>query len=163
MSILQLLTNEPLDVLKRFFIATLIILAVFFALVVRIWYLQIARGSYFKQLSERNRIRVLDVPPSRGVIFDRNGIMLVSSRPSFNLYVIPDDVQDWGVLKNRLSRLLKMEAEEIEQRYSESKVGPLKPVPIKLDISRDELGLLETFKYRLPGIYIEVSPQRDYP
>ena len=163
MSIFQLLTNEPLDVLKRFFIATLIILAVFFALVVRIWYLQIAKGSYFKQLSEKNRIRVLDVPPSRGIIFDRNGIMLVSSRPSFNLYVIPDDVQDWGVLKNRLSRLLKMEAEEIEQRYSDSKVGPLKPVPIKLDISRDELGLLETYKYLLPGIYIEVSPQRDYP
>jgi penicillin-binding protein 2 len=110
--------------LKRFFIATLIILAVFFALVVRIWYLQIAKGSYFKQLSEKNRVRVLDVPPSRGIIFDRNGIMLVSSRPSFNLYVIPDDVQDWGVLKNRLSRLLKMEAEEIEQRYSDSKVGP---------------------------------------
>ena len=163
MSILQLLTNEPLDVLKRFFIATLIILAVFFALVVRIWYLQIAKGSYFKQLSEKNRIRVLDVPPSRGIIFDRNGMMLVSSRPSFNLYVIPDDVQDWGVLKNRLSRLLKMEAEEIEQRYSDSKVGPLKPVPIKLDISRDELGLLETYKYLLPGIYIEVSPQRNYP
>ena len=163
MSILQLLNNEPFDVLKRFFIASLIILAVFFALVVRIWYLQIAKGSYFKQLSEKNRIRVLDVPPSRGIIFDRNGIMLVSSRPSFNLYVIPDDVQDWGVLKNRLSRLLKMEAEEIEQRYSDSKVGPLKPVPIKLDISRDELGLLETYKYLLPGIYIEVSPQRDYP
>ena len=163
MSIFQLLTNEPVDVLKRFFIATLIILAVFFALVVRIWYLQIAKGSYFKQLSEKNRIRVLDVPPSRGIIFDRNGIMLVSSRPSFNLYVIPDDVQDWGALKNRLSRLLKMEAEDIEQRYSDSKVGPLKPVPIKLDISRDELGLLETYKYLLPGIYIEVSPQRDYP
>ncbi|RPH85881.1 MAG: penicillin-binding protein 2, partial [Desulfobacteraceae bacterium] len=163
MSIFQLLTNEPLDVLKRFFIATLIILAVFFALVVRIWYLQIAKGSYFKQLSEKNRIRVLDVPPSRGIIFDRNGIMLVSSRPSFNLYVIPDDVQDWGVLKDRLSRMLKMEAEDIEQRYSDSKVGPLKPVPIKLDISRDELGLLETYKYLLPGIYIEVSPQRDYP
>jgi penicillin-binding protein 2 len=163
MSIFKLLTNEPLDVLKRFFIATLIILAVFFALVVRIWYLQIAKGSYFKQLSENNRIRVLDVPPSRGIIFDRNGIMLVSSRPSFNLYVIPDDVQDWEVLKNRLRHLLNMEAEEIEQRYTDSKVGPLKPVPIKLDITRDELGLLETYKYLLPGIYIEVSPQRSYP
>jgi penicillin-binding protein 2 len=163
MSLYKPLTNEPLDVLKRFLVATLIILTVFFALVVRFWYLQIAKGSYFKQLSEKNRVRVLDVPPSRGIIFDRNGIMLVSSRPSFNLYVIPDDVQDWEGLKNRLSRLLKMEPEEIEQRYSDRKVGPLKPIPIKLDISRDELGLLETFKFLLTGIYIEVSPQRDYP
>ena len=105
-------------------IATLIILAVFFALVVRFWYLQIAKGSYFKQLSENNRIRVLDMPPARGIIFDRHGIMLVSSRPSFNLYVIPDDVQDWDLLKNRLSRLLNMEPEEIEQRSPTERSDP---------------------------------------
>ncbi|MBI5582989.1 MAG: penicillin-binding protein 2 [Deltaproteobacteria bacterium] len=163
MSILNLFTNEPTDILKRFFWATMIILAVFFALVARFWYLQIARGEHFRQLSENNRIRVLDIPPSRGIIFDRNGLMLVSSRPAFNLYVIPDDVQDWKVLKNRLSKLLDLEPDQLEQRYTDSRSGPLKPIPLKLDLSRDELGLLETYKYMLQGIYIEVSPQRDYP
>jgi penicillin-binding protein 2 len=163
MSFLNLFTGEPTDLLKRFFWATMVITAVFFALVVRFWYLQIARGEHFRQLSENNRVRVLDIPPSRGIIFDRNGMMLVSSRPAFNLYVIPDDVQDWKVLKGRLSKLLELDPEQLEQRYGDSRSGPLKPIPLKLDLSRDELGLLETYKYLLPGIYIEVSPQRNYP
>ena len=100
--------NEPADLIEQFLIATFVIRAIFFGLVARFWYLQIARASHFKELSENNRIRVLDMPPARGIIFDRQGIMLVSSRPSFNLYVIPDDVQDWDLLKEQLSRLLHM-------------------------------------------------------
>lgn len=163
MSLLSLFTNEPTDLLKRFFWATMIILAAFFALVARFWYLQIAKGEHFRQLSENNRVRVLDVPPSRGIIFDRNGVMLVSSRPSFNLYAIPDDIQDWKTLKIRLSRLLTLDPDHLEERYQDNRSGPLKPIPLKLDLTRDEMGLLETYKYLLPGIYIEVSPQRDYP
>ena len=163
MSLSNLFAAEPTDFLRRFFWATMIVIGVFFALVAHFWYLQIAKGDHFRQLSENNRIRVLDVPPSRGIIFDRNGVMLVSARPSFNLFVIPDDIQDWKELKSRLSRLLDVEPDQIEQRYSESRSGSLKPIPIKMDLSRDELGLLETYKYLLPGIYVEVSPQRNYP
>ena len=163
MSLANFFTDEPTDLQKRLFWVTLIILGVFFALVVRFWYLQIAQGKYFRQLSEKNRIRVLDISPSRGIIFDRHGVMMVSSRPSFNLYVIPDDIQDWKELKGRLSRLLHLDPDQMEQRFSDSRSGLLKPIPLKLDLNRDELGLLETYKYLLPGIYIEVSPQRNYP
>jgi len=155
--------NEPTDLIKQFLIATFVILAIFFGLVARFWYLQIARASHFKELSENNRIRVLDMPPARGIIFDRQGIMLVSSRPSFNLYVIPDDVQDWDLLKEQLSRLLHMEKDQIEERLSQKKAGPVHPLPIKLDITQDEVGLIETYRYLMPGIYLEVSPQRNYP
>ena len=155
--------NEPADLIKQFLIATFVILAIFFGLVARFRYLQIARASHFKELSENNRIRVLDMPPARGIIFDRQGIMLVSSRPSFNLYVIPDDVQDWDLLKEQLSRLLHMEKDQIEERLSQKKAGPVHPLPIKLDITRDEVGLIETYRYLMPGIYLEVSPQRNYP
>jgi len=155
--------NEPADLIKQFLVATFVILAIFFGLVARFWYLQIARASHFKELSENNRIRVLDMPPARGIIFDRQGIMLVSSRPSFNLYVIPDDVQDWDLLKEQLSRLLHMEKDQIEERLSQKKAGPVHPLPIKLDITQDEVGLTETYHYLMPGIYLEVSPQRNYP
>ncbi len=155
--------NEPADLIKQFLIATFVILAIFFGLVARFWYLQIARASHFKELSENNRIRVLDMPPARGIIFDRQGIMLVSSRPSFNLYVIPDDVQDWDLLKEQLSRLLHMEKDQIEERLAQKKAGPIHPLPIKLDITQDEVGLIETYRYLMPGIYLEVSPQRNYP
>jgi penicillin-binding protein 2 len=155
--------NEPADLVKQFLLATIIILAIFSGLVARFWYLQIAKGNYFKELSENNRIRVLDIPPARGILFDRQGLMLVNSRPAFNLYIIPDDVQDWELLRVQLSKLLNLDEEQIEERLSQKKASPLHPIPIKLDITPDELGLVETYKYLIPGIYLEVSPQRNYP
>jgi penicillin-binding protein 2 len=155
--------EEPTDLPRQFFIALCVILAIFFGLAVRLWYLQIAKASYFKELSENNRTRVLSIPPSRGIIFDRQGTMLVNSRTSFNLYVIPDDVQNWDILKEQLCKLLDMEPEQVEQRLAQKKESPIHPIPIKLDLTPDELGQLETFKYLMPGLYIEVSPQRNYP
>jgi penicillin-binding protein 2 len=164
MSQLNLLQKEEqTDPQRQFFTAAFVILAIFFGLAGRFWYLQIVKGPYFKKLSENNRTRVLDIPPSRGTIFDRNGIMLVNSRPSFNLYVIPDEVKNWDVLKEQLCKLLNMDQEQVEQRLAQKKASPIHPIPIKLDIDQDELGLVETFKYLIPGIYLEVSPQRNYP
>jgi len=155
--------DEPADLQRQFYVATIIILAIFFGLVSRFWYLQIAKATYFKRLSENNRIRVLDISPARGIIYDRQGVMLVNSRTSFNLYVIPDDVQNWDLLKVQLCKMLHMDQEDIEQRLAQKKDGSIHPIPIKLDITQDELGLIESFKYLMPGVYIEVSPQRNYP
>ena len=155
--------KEPVDLQRQFLITTVVILALFFGLAGRFWYLQIAKSALFKKMSENNRIRVFDIPPSRGIIFDRRGVVMVDSRHSINLYVIPDDVQNWDVLKGQLSRLLDMDQSQIEHRLAQKKASPIHPIPIKLDISPDELGRIETFKYLMPGVYIEVSPQRNYP
>ena len=155
--------KEPADLQRQFWITTVVILLIFTCLAGRFWYLQIFKGAYFKKMSENNRIRVLAIPPSRGIIFDRRGTALVNSRHSFNLYIIPDDVQNWDVLKKQLGSLLAMDRDQIEQRLAQKKVSPIHPIPIKLDLSQDELGKVETFKYLIPGVYIEVSPQRNYP
>lgn len=144
-------------------LATFIVLTLFFGLAARFWYLQITKSNQFRQLSENNRIRIFTIPPARGILYDRQGVMLVNSRPSFNLYIIPDDVKDWDSLKKQLGILLEIDQEEIELRLSQKKGSPLHPLPIKLDITQDELGLVESYKYLMPGVYIEVSPQRNYP
>jgi penicillin-binding protein 2 len=155
--------KEPTDLPRQFSIALWIVIAVFFGLASRLWYLQIARAPHFKALSENNRTRVLSIPAPRGVIFDRQGIMLVNSHPAFNLYVIPDDVQNWDILKDQLGQLLDMDREYIEHRLEQKKESPNHPIPIKLELSQEELGRLETFKYLIPGVYIQISPRRNYP
>jgi penicillin-binding protein 2 len=155
--------KEPTDLPRQFSIALWIVIAVFFGIAARLWFLQIVKAPYFKDLSEHNRTRVLSIPASRGAIFDRQGIMLVNSNPSFDLYIIPDDVQNWDILKDQLGRILDMDPESIKQRLDQKKDNPNYPIPIKLDISQEELGLLETFKYLIPGVYIQVSPRRNYP
>ena len=151
------------DLPRQFSITTIIILVIFLGLLGRFWYLQVVKAHYFKKLSENNRTRVFDISPARGIIFDRHGTQLVNSRHSFNLYVIPDDVQNWDLLKAQLCKLLDMDHEQMEQRLSQKKTSPTYPIPIKLDMTQDELGKVETFKYLMPGIYVEVSPQRNYP
>jgi penicillin-binding protein 2 len=155
--------EEPADLPRQFFVATFIILAVFFGLVARFWYLQIAKATYFKHLSENNHIRILDIPAARGTIYDRNGVMMVNSRPSFNLYVIPDEVKNWDILKIQLTKLLDMDEEQIKERLKQKQISPIHPIPIKLDLTQDELGRVESFKYMVPGVYIDVSPRRNYP
>jgi penicillin-binding protein 2 len=155
--------EEPTDLPRHFFIAMCVIVAIFFGLASRLWYLQIAKATYFKELSENNRIRVLSIPSARGTIFDRQGVNMVNSRPSFNLYIISDDVQNWEILKEQLCKLLDMDREQVEQRLAQKKNNTIHPIPIKLDITQDELGRLESFKYLAPGVYIQVSPQRKYP
>jgi cell division protein FtsI/penicillin-binding protein 2 len=65
--------KEPADLQRQFWIATVVILLIFFGLAGRFWYLQIFKASYFKKMSENNRIRVFDIRPARGIIFDRRG------------------------------------------------------------------------------------------
>src|SRR5881396_72393 len=68
------------------------VVVVAFALVgVRLWYLQIERGAQMRYYSEKNRIRLVRVPAPRGVVYDRNGEILVDNRPSFDVVFVPED------------------------------------------------------------------------
>jgi len=73
---------------------TLVVLAVFGVLVLRFWFLQVVNGSVYRTKSENNRIHLQDISPFRGMILDRNGATLVDNRPSYDLYVVPEEVQD---------------------------------------------------------------------
>ncbi|MFO7987425.1 MAG: penicillin-binding protein 2 [Desulfatiglandaceae bacterium] len=144
-------------------IAAFCILVAFGILIMRLWYLQIVNGSTYRSRSEYNRIRLEDVAPFRGVIFDRNGETLVKNRPSYNLYVIPEEVQDKTLLLKRLEILGGIDPKMAEKRL---KVGakkyPFKPVCLKTDISRDRLARIESHLYDLAGVMIKVKPQRHY-
>ncbi len=142
---------------------TLFVLIIFSVLILRLWYLQILNGPGYRARSELNRIRLLDIPPFRGMIMDRNGKVLVDNRPAYNLYVVPEDVQDSEQLAENLCRLVGLNLEKLKQELKKASRGrPFIPVCIKQDISRNELGRIETHRFNLPGVFIKVEPQRNY-
>ncbi len=142
---------------------TLVVLAVFGVLVLRLWFLQVVNGSVYRTKSESNRIRLQDISPFRGMILDRNGATLVDNRPSYDLYVIPEEVQDLEELLERLSRLAGLGAEEAKKKLGGTSLRyPFRPVCIKKDLSRDALAKVETHRFNLPGVIIKVVPQRHY-
>ena len=147
---------------KQLRIAILFILLVFGLLVLRLWFLQVVHGPVYRAKSEHNRIRLNDIPPFRGMILDRNGDILVDNRPSYDLYIIPEEVQDRSALLERLGRFCNIEREAIVCMLDRIGGYPFKPVCLKKDISRDELAAIESHRFDLPGVMIHVSPQRHY-
>ncbi len=146
--------------LKR---ATILVLVAFGILVLRLWFLQVLNGPLYRTKSENNRFQLEDIPPFRGIIYDRKGEVLVGNRPSYNLYVVPEGVQDRAGLVSNLKRMVGLDPALVEQRLDQtSRSYPFRPVCLKKDISRDELAIIETHRFNLPGVVIKVKPQRHY-
>jgi len=139
-----------------------VILAIFafLCLWMRVWYLQILKGQHFQELSEHNRVRMVSLPADRGTIKDRNGETLVSIRPSFNLYVTPEDASNLPETLTWLKEMTDFDQEQVYQKIKESR--SFKQVLIKRDVERKTVAIVEENKMRLPGIEIKVEPLRNY-
>jgi penicillin-binding protein 2 len=143
--------------------AALVVGLAFVIILGRLWYLQLLRGEHFRKLSENNRIRLVDLAPTRGLIFDVKGRLLADNRPAFNLAVVPEDVSDWKVLTKRLHSLVGITPEEIKKaRRAARGQPPFKPIRLRSHLNRHELALLETFRYELPGVKVMVRYRRAY-
>lgn len=152
------------DFRNRLVIATIILGIAFLGLVSRLWFLQVLKGDEFEAFSRDNRIRIERVPASRGRILDRYGRELVVNRPSFDIYVLPKDVEDFSSLSVNLSRVLREDPNKIEQKIVQaSKKNRFKSVLVAQDIDRDQLAYIEARRTSLPGLIIEVNNLRQYP
>lgn len=142
---------------------TLIVMVSFACLIMRLWVLQIVNGPIYRTQSENNRIHLQNIPPFRGMVLDRNGALLVDNRPSYNLYIIPEQIQNRDQLLKSLKLLVGLNQDGVKKRLiSAPHKYPFKPILIKRNLSRDELAIIETNLFNLPGVMIEVKPQRHY-
>lgn len=142
----------------------LILIITMVVLSLRLWDLQIMRGNEMRRLSEQNRIRVKKVIAPRGVIFDKQGRVLADTRPSFNLYITPEDIKDFSQTVDGLAKLLTIEREDILDKLKmASGFPPSFPVKIKSDVNKDELAKVEAHRVYLPGVNIQIEPKRNYP
>jgi len=140
---------------------TFFVVIVFGVLFVRLWSLQIIKGPKYRIQSENNRIDLRDILPFRGLIFDRNGQLLVDNRPSFILGVIPEDTKNLDSLTEDLRRLIEIDSVMVKGKIKKAlKWNPFNPVHIKKGLTRDELARIETNSLSMPGVIIEVKPER---
>ncbi|MBN2032290.1 MAG: penicillin-binding protein 2 [Deltaproteobacteria bacterium] len=147
----------------RLKIFVIIAAAAFGVLILRLWLLQVVHGPEYRVKSENNRIQLQDIPPFRGMIFDRNGELLVDNRPSFDLFLIPEDIQNRKNLAESIHRLISLDPGYVIEKLKEgsSQYG-FRPIPIKRNLSRDEVAVLEASFFNLPGAAIQVKPRRFY-
>ena len=137
--------------------------AAFFFIVLRLWYLQVIKGNELHRLSENNRVRLRENPADRGMLLDRKGRILVHSRPSFEVSLVPEDVRGNPEVLQQVAELLQMDRGDIVEKLKGVKNRPpFRPVKIKSDIAWDELALLEGNRVHLPGLITDVRSTRAY-
>ena len=151
-------TNDAIK--KKIRVFAILVIFVFICLSMRIWYLQILKWQYLTGLSENNRVRMVSLPAYRGTIKDRNGQTLVSIRPSFNLYITPEDAGDSVSSLDLLAEKIKFKRGKLKKSIGREK--SFKDILIKTDISREEVAFIEENNMRLPGIKIKAEPLRNY-
>ena len=141
----------------------LCVLAVFTVLFIRLFILQVIKGEEFSRLSENNSIRLQSIDPPRGMIFDRNGVMVVDNRPSFEIGIIPKDARPVEDTLQNLIRYIDIPMDQLKRKISKARgIRLYQPIGLKQDIGRNALAVVEAHKYDLPGIIVNMNPRRRY-
>ncbi len=134
----------------------------FLVLLGQLWYLQVLEGARLRELSEKNRIRVRLAAAPRGVLFDRNGIPLVDNRPAFTLSLIPREMENRQTVLARLAVLLNIPSADLAETLERVAPDSFMPVRVRRGLTLEEVTRVEEWKLELPGVVVEVEPQRAY-
>ena len=154
--------SELGELQRRLIILRVGLLLVVALLGLQLWNLQIREGPYYRDLSENNRTRSVIMEPARGLIYDRNGVLLANNVPSFTLYVSLEDVKDRDRLIDQLSSLLGLDEALVRKKLTARGSKQL-PRKVKDRLTLREATLIESHRLDLPGVMVQVESQRNYP
>jgi penicillin-binding protein 2 len=133
----------------------------------RLFYLQVVKFDYYHGLSQGNSIRTEPIPPSRGLILDRHGVVLADNMPAFNVELIREQVGDTKSLDATLAQLVSiglLRAEEISNiRRTILLHKVYESVPIKLSLNEEEMARFAVHRYQFSGVDIRARLARHYP
>ena len=138
----------------------LMTLLLFMILGGRLFYLQILNGDYYRGLSSQNHIRVVTKPAPRGLISDRNGVVLADSRPSFIVTAVPSEFDSANT--GQVASMLGIPEEALTSILDQASSVPHRPVVLRASMSVEDVSSIAECIYRIPGILIDVAPQRRY-
>ncbi len=134
-------------------------------LVGRLVYLQVLAHEHYITLSDDNRIKILSLPPNRGLIFDRNGVILADNLPSYRLEITPEQVhEDMDAVVDRLAGLIRIR--DLDRRRFDrlrKRTPAFKPVPLRFHLSDEEVARFAVDRHRFPGVEIVAGLSRHYP
>ena len=144
--------------------AITLVLGLLVVIVVRYYSLQITEYETYRTQSERNRVQLQPLPPKRGLIYDRNGVLLADNRPSYVLSVVRERVPDLEATLAKLQTLVPISESDLEKFDKKLKRRrPYEEVPLRFRLTEQERARLAVDRYRLPGVVVDAQLLRHYP
>ncbi|WP_439102084.1 penicillin-binding protein 2 [Congregibacter sp.] len=148
----------------RSLVALVFVVLLLGVLLARYYSLQINEFEVYSTASERNRVQLQPLPPKRGLIYDRNGVLLADNRPSYTLSLILERVEDLESTLAKLGELVAIEDSDLEKFRSRARQRrPYDPVPLRFRLNDVEQAYIAVNRHRLPGVTVEAQLQRYYP
>ena len=161
------LRNSRLEIYHfrlRLAIASGFVLCMFFLLFVRFFYLQVVQHDHYSTLAEANRISIVPIVPNRGIIVDRNGVLLANNYSAYTLEITPHKVEDIDALIDDLATVIEITPKDrrrFRKLIEESK--SFESLPIRTRLSDEEIARFAANRYRFPGVEINARLFRQYP
>lgn len=149
---------------SRLIVALVVVLLLTALLVGRLFVLQIEQNERYNTLSQENRIRVVPLPPVRGQIYDRHGVLLAQNIPVYAIEVHPDRVADMDATLDRVSRLVKVGPEELERFRETLRTRPgFETRVLKSGLDDEEVARFAANQHLIEGVELTARLQRHYP
>ena len=143
------------------FVCVLVMVSI---LLTNLYQLQIEDYKDFSTRSNENRIRVVPVPPSRGLIYDRNGQLLAENRPFYSLQVLPEKVKNIDETLAKLKSIIPLTEDEIDSFKESLKYHRrFKPLALKNRLTQEQVAEFSVNQYKFDGVYVDAGLKRYYP
>ena len=134
------------------------------ALMGRLLQLQVIDHEHFKTLSHNNRVKILPVPPTRGLIFDRNGVVLAENVPTYSLELIPEAVKDIDEVIRRLREIVRIDEADLSRFQTLlDRKRRFQSVPLRTRLTEDEVARFSVSRHEFPGVDVHARLTRSYP
>lgn len=150
---------------RRVVVGACVVVALICVLIARLYFLQVVQYEYHSTLSENNRVHVQPIPPTRGLIFDRNGVVIADNRPSFSLSMTRERSGDWPQVLDTIVQVLELTPDDralFEKRMKQGR-RPFEPVPILFELNEEQIARIAVNQFRLPGVEVVAQLVRHYP
>lgn len=149
---------------RRSLVAVLIIVVLLSTLIARMAFLQVVNYQHYTMLSQDNRVKLVALPPPRGLIYDRNGIILAENRPSFRLVLTPEEVKDVNDTVQRLGEIIDLSESDLT-RFREllARSRRFEEVPLKVRLTEEEVARFAVDRHRFQGVEVQAQATRHYP
>lgn len=145
----------------------LVVLIIFLSslLIIRLGYLQISQYKRYQTLSLQNQMSIIPIAPPRGIILDRNGVVLADNIPVYVLEIVPEHVKNIPLTLTKLQTLLPSISDEDLDNFNRARKQnrSFVPIPVKLKLTQEEVAIFASNQYQFPGVSIKARLMRSYP
>jgi len=149
---------------RRTFITFAGVIVLLLVLFTNIYSLQVDSFEKYQTRSNSNRIKLLPVAPNRGLIYDRNGVILADNKPVYSLAVIPEQTEDLDASIRKISELLDISADRQKKFFNSVKrKRRFKQIELHPRLSEQQVALFSVNKHKFPGVFVDARLKRYYP